>query len=191
MAQAARHNSANQLPASSKTLVYAYFVKILTTDRWTPLASTKVAREIGRSQTCVCKAIQALTAEGKVLRQYGHGRRDACAYRLPKTPDAPKAVPAAPQPVSPSTTLGQTIRNMRELERVMGDLPPSSASFALLLKARGDMLRLTAALRSGNAAEAIERLGVLFEMVNPDRDDDSIEGQMVKSAMQDFRTLAR
>lgn len=191
MDQAARFFSAPKRPASSKTVVFAYFAKILTHDRWTPISSGKVAAEVGISQSCANRAIQALATDGKVERQYGYGRKDACAYRLPKPPEASQTVPVTPSPDQPSDTLAQTIRNMRELERILDDLPVSSASFDLLLKARGDLLRLTAALRAGSVAEAVERLGVLFEIVNPELDEASIQGQMVQSAMKDFQTLAR
>ena len=191
MDQAACQHTPSLRHSSSAEAVYSYLRKVLTHDRWMPISSGKVAREVGIAQSSANKAIQALAAKGRVLRQYGHGRRDACAYRLPKSPEAPKAKPVRQVPLKPSDNLSETIRNMRELERIMGGLPPGSASFNLLLKARGDLLRLTAALRSGNAAEAVERLGVLFEMVNPDLEETSIAGQMVLSAMQDFRAIAQ
>jgi len=189
MDQATVHLSAPSRSISSKTRVLAYFHKVLTPDRWTPISSHKVAIEVGISQSNANKAIQALAADGMIERQYGYGRKDACAYRLPRPPAATRHAVTPQPPVKPGDSLGQTIRNMRELERIMGDLPPASASFQLLLKARGDLLRLTAALRSGNAAEAVERLGVLFEMVSPDFSEITIEGEMLRSAMQDFRRL--
>lgn len=192
MDQAARHLSIRHYGITSKTVVLAYFVKILTPDRWTPIPANKVATEVGLALSTATKAIQALVADGKVLRQHGHGRKDACAYRLPKPPTAAKPVPApTPRPVKPKDSLSETIRNMREMERMLNTLDASSISFNTLLKARGDLLELTAALRSENPAEAIERLDVLFDMVSPFLDEVSIEGQIVQAVKQDFRAFCR
>lgn len=191
MDQATRHLTPSLRNNSSTEVVYGYFRKVLTHDRWTPISSGKVAREVGIAQSTANKAIQKLATRGKVLRQYGYGRKDACAYRLPPPASSAPASKSPPPPAKPTDSLGQTIQNMRELERIMGNLPVTSASFDLLLKARGDLMRLTAALRSSNVSEAVERLGVLFEMVNPALDEVSLEGQMVRSAMQDFRALSQ
>lgn len=77
------------------------------------------------------------------------------------------------------------------MERMLNTLDASSISFNTLLKARGDLLELTAALRSENPAEAIERLDVLFDMVSPFLDEVSIEGQIVQAVKQDFRAFCR
>lgn len=189
MDQAVAHSSRVLRNTSSKSDVFNYFRTVLTPDRWTPISSFKVAEEVGISQSTANRAIQLLAADGKILRQFGHGRKDACAYKLTAAPKSKAPELPAPRKPGPHGSIPQAIADMRELEEAMGDMPVAGASFNVLLRERGNLLGLVAALQAGSVSDAVARLGVLFEMVSPDLEAVSTEGKIVQAAMRDFRAL--
>lgn len=174
---------------SLQSVIISYLNMFLTEDRWTVIPAAKIAAEVGASQSAVCKALRALVKSGKLVRQTGHGRKDAFGYRRPPKPQSPsQEAVVAPIPKSPvNGGLGASLRHIRAVEKIMETA--MDGVFENLLATRGALIKQSMNLRATTPADVIERLKFACEQITEFEDEPTIGALIIRAAIADLHAI--